>query len=75
MLEIAKLNSKTSNNSARLAAAALAVNIAKLVAIAFAVFIIAIPLKLTTFIVFVIAAPLKHNAYKAAGGYAASSAS
>ena len=61
MLEIAELNSKTSNNNIRLAAAALVVNIAKLAAIA-----LAIP---------VIAAPLKRSAYKAIRGCAASSAS
>jgi hypothetical protein len=61
MLEIAELNSKTSNNNIRLAAAALVVNIAKLVAIA-----LAIP---------VIVAPLKRSACKAIRGRAASKAS
>jgi hypothetical protein len=61
MLEIAELNSKTSNNNIRLAAAALVVNIAKLVAIA-----LAIP---------VIVAPLKRSACKATRGRAASKAS
>jgi hypothetical protein len=61
MLEIAELNSKTSNNNIRLAAAALVVNIAKLAAIA-----LAIP---------VIVAPLKRSACKATRGRAASKAS
>jgi len=75
MLEIAKLNSKTSNNSAGLAAATLIINIAKLVIAALIVPIIAIPLKLTTLTIPVAAAPLKRSTYKAIRGYAASSAS
>jgi len=47
MLEIAKSNSKTSNNNARLAIAVLIVNIAKLVAIALIIPIVAAPFKLT----------------------------
>jgi hypothetical protein len=61
MLEIAKSNSETSNNSARLAVAMLAISIAKLVAI--------------TLAILVIATPLKRSAYKAIRGCATSSAS
>ena len=68
MLEIAKSNSETSNNSIKLVAAILAINIAKLVAIALAIPVIATPPKLA-------AATLRRGAYKAAGGRAASSAS
>jgi hypothetical protein len=75
MLEIAKSNSKTSNNSASLAVAALIINITKLAAAAFAVLIIATPLKLITLTILVIAAPLKCNVYKAIRGRVASSAS
>jgi hypothetical protein len=75
MLEIAELNGKTSNNSIKLAAAALAISIAKLAATALAVLITAIPLKLATLAILIIAAPLKRNAYKAARGRAASNAS
>jgi hypothetical protein len=69
MLEIAKLNSETSNNSIRLIVAMLAISVIRLVAIAFVIPVIATPLKLT------IIAPLKHSAYKAIRGYTASSAS
>jgi hypothetical protein len=75
MLEIAKSNSKTSNNNIRLVAAALAISVARLVAAALAIPIAATLLKPITLVVFVIAAPLKCNACKAAGGRAASSAS
>jgi hypothetical protein len=68
MLEIAKSNSETSNNSAKLAVAILAISIAKLVATAFAVLVIAIPLKLA------ITTPFRRSAYKAIRGCAASSA-
>ena len=53
----------------------LAVNIARLVAAAFIVFIIAIPLKLITFIILITTTFLKHNACKAIKGYAASNTS
>jgi hypothetical protein len=46
MLEIAKSNSETSNNSVRLAAATLAVNVTKLATTAFALGITAAPLRL-----------------------------
>jgi len=69
MLEIAESNSKTSNNSIRLVAAALIVNIARLAAAALAIPVIATPLKLT------IITPLKRSAYKAIRGRAASGAS
>jgi hypothetical protein len=69
MLEIAKSNSKTSNNSIRLAVAMLAINIAKLAAITLVILIIATPLKLITI------TPFKHSAYKAIRGRAASNAS
>jgi hypothetical protein len=72
MLEIAKSNGKTSNNSASLAAAALAISIARLIAITLIILVAATPPKLATPI---IAAPLKHNTCKAIKGYAASSAS
>jgi hypothetical protein len=75
MLEIVKSNGKTSNNSARLVAVALAINIARLAAAAFAVPIIATPPKLAALIVLIIATPFKRNAYKAIRGRAASSAS
>jgi hypothetical protein len=75
MLEIAESNSETSNNSARLAAAALAINIARLAVAALVVLVIAAPFKLITLAILVIAAPLRRNAYKAARGRAASSAS
>ena len=54
------MNNKTGNNSARPAAAALIVSIARLVAI--------------TLAILVAATPFKYNACKAAGGCAASSA-
>jgi hypothetical protein len=69
MLEIAKSNSETSNNSIKLVAAILAINIAKLAAIALVILVIATPLKLATI------APLKRSAYKAIRGCAASNAS
>jgi hypothetical protein len=69
MLEIAESNSKTSNNSARLVAAILAINIAKLAAAALAIPVTAAPLKLAT------ATPLKCSACKAIRGRAASSIS
>ena len=69
MLEIAKSNSETNNNSIRLVAAALTINIAKLAATAFAIPVIATPLKLT------IITPFKRSAYKAIGGRVASGAS
>jgi hypothetical protein len=75
MLEIAKSNSKTSNNSARLAAVALVVNIAKLAATALAAPITAAPPKLATLAVLIIATLLRRSAYRVARGRAASSAS
>jgi hypothetical protein len=69
MLKIAESNGETSNNSIRLVAAILAINIAKLVATTLIILIAAAPLKLA------IAAPLKRSAYKAARGCAASGAS
>ena len=75
MLKIAKSNSKTSNNSIRLAAAALAVNIARLIATTLAITVAATPLKLITLVVPIIALPLKRGACKVAGGRAASGTS
>ena len=75
MLEIAESNSKTSNNSIRLVAAALIVNIARLAAAALAIPVIATPLKLTTLIILIIATPFKRSAYKAIRGRAASGTS
>jgi hypothetical protein len=69
------LNGETSNNSARLAAAALAISIARLAATTLTVPIIATPLKLVALIILVIAAPLKRSACKAVRGYAASGTS
>jgi hypothetical protein len=69
MLEIAKSNGETSNNSVRLAAAVLAISVARLAAAALIVPVAAAPLKLATTI------PLRRGACKAAGGCAASSAS
>jgi hypothetical protein len=69
MLEIAKLNSKTSNNSIRLVAAILAISIAKLVATTLAIPVIVTLFKLA------IATSLKRSAYKAIRGRAASGAS
>jgi hypothetical protein len=69
MLEIVKLNGKTSNNSIKLAAAMLIINIAKLAATTLAIPIIATPLKLATI------APLKRSAYKATRSCAASNTS
>jgi hypothetical protein len=74
MLEIAKSNSKTSNNSARLIVAALAISVARLAATTLAVPIIAAPLKLTTLIVLVIVAPFKCGPFKAIRDYIASNA-
>ena len=65
MLEIAKSNSKISNNSIRLAATTLIINIARLAAIALAIPVIATPLKFITFAIPIIAAFLKRSAYKA----------
>ena len=75
MLEIAKLNGKTSNNNISLIIAMLAISIARLVATALVIPIIATPLKLATLAILVIIAPLKRNAYKAARGCAASDTS
>jgi hypothetical protein len=75
MLEIAKSNSETSNNSIRLVAATLIISIAKPVIAAFASLVIATPFKLIAFIILVIAAPLKRSAYKAIRSRAASGAS
>jgi hypothetical protein len=69
MLEIAKLNSKTSNNSIRLVVAILVISITRLVAAALIILIIAAPLKL------IIITPLKCSAYKAIRGCIASGAS
>jgi len=67
MLEIAKSNSETSNNSARLAAVTLAINIARLAAAALIILVIAAFFKRATLIVLIIATPLKRGAYKVAG--------
>jgi hypothetical protein len=75
MLEIVKSNSETSNNSARLAAAALVISIARLAATAFIIPIAAASPKLAALAVLVVTAPLKRSACKVAGGCAASSAS
>ena len=75
MLEIAKSNSKTSNNSIKLVIATLIINIAKLAAAALAVLVIATPLKPTTLIIPIIAAPFKCSACKAIKGYTASGTS
>jgi hypothetical protein len=75
MLEIAKSNSETSNNSIRLVAVALVISIAKLVATTLIILVIAAPFKLATLAILVAIAPLKCNAYKAARGRVASSAS
>jgi hypothetical protein len=75
MLKIAKSNSKTSNNSIRLAAAALAVNIARLIATTLAITVAATPLKLITLAIPIIATPFKCNACKAIRDCAANSAS
>jgi hypothetical protein len=69
MLEIAKSNGETSDNSIKLAAAVLAIGVAKLAAAALAIPVTATPLRPIT------ATPLKRGAYKAAGGRAASGAS
>ena len=75
MLEIAKLNSETSNNSIRLAVAMLAISIARLAAAAFIILVIATPFKLITLAILVIAAPLKCNVYKAIRGRVANNTS
>ena len=75
MLGVVKLNSKTSNNSARLVVATLAINIARLVAAAFAVFVAATPFKLAVFAVLIAATSFKYSAYKAIKGCVANSAS
>jgi len=75
MLEIAESNGETSNNSARLAAATLAISVARLAVAAFIVLIITTPLKPATLIIPVIATPLKRSAYKVIRGRAASNAS
>ena len=75
MLEIAELNSKTSNNSIKLVVAALIVSVTRLAAIALVVFIAATSFKLAAFAVPIIAASLKYNAYKAIKGRIASNAS
>jgi hypothetical protein len=75
MLEIAESNGETSNNSIKLAAAALIISVARLAAAAFVILVAAAPLKLATLIVLVIAAPLKCSACKVAGSCAASGAS
>jgi hypothetical protein len=75
MLEIAELNGETSNNSAKLVVAALAISVTRLAAAALAILIAAAFLKLIAFAVLIIAAPLKRNACKVAGGRVASSAS
>jgi hypothetical protein len=69
MLEIAKSNGETSNNSIKLVAAMLAISVARLAAAALVILVIIAPLKLTTI------TPLKRSAYKAAEGRAANSAS
>ena len=69
MLEIIESNSKTSNNSIRLAAAMLTISIARLAAAALVIPVIATPLKLIAI------TPLKRNAYKVARGRVASNAS
>jgi hypothetical protein len=65
MLEIAELNSKTSNNSARLVVATLVVSVAKLIATTLALSVTG--LAVATLIIAIIAAPPKlacNNAYK-----------
>ena len=69
MLEIAKLNGETSNNSIKLVIAILAINIAKLVATTLTIPVIATPLKLAT------TTPPKRSACKAIRSYTASKAS
>ena len=74
MLKIAESNNKTSNNSIRLIAAALIINIAKLVATTFIVLVAATLFRLIALAIPIIAALLKCNACKAIRGYVASSA-
>jgi hypothetical protein len=68
MLKIAELNSETSNNSIRLAAAALAISVARLAAAALAIPVTAAPPK-------PIAAIPRRGACRVVGGRAASGAS
>jgi hypothetical protein len=75
ILEIAKSNSKISNNSARLVAITLIISVAKLAATNFIIPVIATPFKLATLAISIIATPFKHNACKAISGCIASSAS
>ena len=75
MLEIAKSNGETSNNSVRLVIATLIVNIARLAATTLTIPVIAAFLRLIAFIVLIIAALLRRSAYKAIRGRAASSTS
>jgi hypothetical protein len=75
ILEIAKSNSKISNNSARLVAITLIISVAKLAATNFIIPVIATPFKLATLAIYIIATPFKHNACKAISGCIASSAS
>jgi hypothetical protein len=75
MLEIVKSNSKTSNNSASLIVATLAINITRLAATTLIILVIATPFKLITLIIPIIATPLKRNTCKAIRGYIANNAS
>jgi len=75
MLEIAKSNGETSNNSVKLAAAIFVISIARLAAATLEVLVVATPLKLITLVVPIIALPLKRGACKVAGGRAASGTS
>jgi len=75
MLEIAKSNGETSNNSVKLAAAIFVISIARLAAATLEVLVVATPLKLIALIVLIIATPFKRSAYKSARGRAASSTS
>jgi len=69
------LNGKTSNNSAKLAAATLAISVAKLAATTLIILIIAAPLKLIALAIPIIATLLRRNACKAIRGRVASSVS
>jgi hypothetical protein len=62
MLEIAESNGETSNNSARLAAATLAISVTRLVATALAIPVIATPFKLVALAIPIAAAPLVTSA-------------
>ena len=75
MLEIAKSNGETSNNSVKLAAAIFVISIARLAAATLEVLVVATPLNLITLVVPIIALPLKRGACKVAGGRAASGTS